>query len=94
MRTGAILSLLGLPMCLFAQSPAPDQTEFFEKKIRPVLAEKCYACHNSKMKTPLGGLRLDSRAGLLKGGDSGPAIVPGDPESSRLNKALSYRHEL
>jgi hypothetical protein len=62
---------------------------FFETKIRPVLAENCSKCHGvAKQK---GMLRLDSRAGLLKGGDSGPALVPGNPERSLLIKALSYR---
>jgi hypothetical protein len=68
--------------------------EFFESKVRPVLVQKCYGCHNSKMKTPLGGLRLDTKDGLLRGGDSGAAVVPGDPERSRLIQAVTYRHEL
>ncbi len=73
----------------FAQIPA-DQLEFFEKKIRPVLAESCYACHSAKRVPPKGGLRLDTRDGVRKGGDSGPAIVPGDPAASLLVKAVSY----
>ncbi|MEO8132230.1 MAG: DUF1549 domain-containing protein, partial [Bryobacteraceae bacterium] len=86
-------------VALFAASavhaqPTPDQLEFFEKKIRPVLAEKCYGCHNAKLKTPMGGLRLDSRDALLKGGDSGPAIIAGDPAHSRLISALSYKEDL
>jgi hypothetical protein len=88
------VALFLLPVALLAQQPTAEQAEFFEKKIRPVLAEKCYSCHNSKMKTPLGGLRLDTREGLLHGGDSGKVIAPGDPASSRLIQALSYRHEL
>src|SRR5688572_5467221 len=83
-----------VPAALIAADPAPAQLEFFEKKIRPVLAEKCYACHNSKMKTPMGGLRLDTRDGVLHGGDSGAALVPGNPEASRLVRALSYKHDL
>ena len=50
---------------LFAQTPA--ETEFFEKKIRPVLAEKCYGCHSSKLKSPMGGLVLDTKSGLEEG---------------------------
>src|SRR5277367_4671524 len=69
-----------------------EQTEFFEKKIRPVLAEKCYACHGPNLAKPMGGLRLDTRDGARKGGDSGPAIAPGDPDSSVLVKAISYRN--
>src|SRR5215204_6278160 len=73
-----------------AQSAQSVGDEFFEKKIRPILANNCYACHSSKLKTPMGGLVLDSKAGLLKGGDSGPAIVPGKPTESLLLRALSY----
>ena len=59
-----------------------------------MLAEKCYGCHNAKLKTPMGGLRLDSRDALLKGGDSGPAIIAGEPAHSRLIAALSYKEDL
>ena len=72
---------------LFAQTP---DIEFFEAKIRPVLAQKCYGCHNSKMPAPKGNLVLDTKEGLLKGGVSGPALVPGKPAESRLITALSY----
>ncbi len=64
--------------------------EFFEKKIRPVLVERCYGCHSEKLRQPKAGLRLDSREGVQRGGDSGPAIVIGKPEESRLIKAISY----
>jgi cytochrome c553 len=64
--------------------------EFFEARIRPVLAAKCYACHNSKLKEPKGYLVLDSKAGIMKGGTLGPAIVPGKPEDSKLIHALKY----
>ncbi len=64
--------------------------EFFEKKIRPVLVDTCYKCHSSETDKVKGGLLLDSRAALLKGGDTGPAIVPGDPEKSLLIKAIRY----
>src|SRR5439155_8002074 len=67
-----------------------DETEFFEKKIRPVLVEKCFQCHSSQSKAPMGGLRLDSAENILKGGESGPAIVPGNPSQSLLIKAISY----
>src|SRR5215212_9545710 len=62
--------------------------EFFEKEIRPVLVERCYECHGEKKQK--GELRLDSREALLKGGESGAAIVPGDVEGSLLVKALRY----
>ncbi len=63
--------------------------EFFEKKIRPLLADTCYECHGEQKHK--GGLRLDSREGWAKGGDSGPALVPGDVEASRLIIAVRYR---
>src|SRR5205823_14132489 len=64
--------------------------EFFEKKIRPVLTEKCYKCHSAGAEKIKGGLLLDSRSGWMKGGESGPVIVPGDPEKSRLIHAVRY----
>ncbi|NBY01909.1 MAG: hypothetical protein EBQ87_08005, partial [Planctomycetes bacterium] len=55
-----------------------EQMVFFETKIRPVLVDHCYKCHSADAKIFKGGLKLDNRQGLIKGGDSGPAIVPGD----------------
>lgn len=64
---------------------------FFEQKIRPVLIEHCYECHSDKAKKIKGGLRLDSRAGWLTGGDGGTAaIVPGKPEESVLIRAVQH----
>src|SRR3712207_542259 len=63
---------------------------FFETKVRPVLAEHCYKCHSAKADKLKAGLLVDSLDGLLKGGDSGPAIVPGKPEQSRLIEAIGY----
>src|SRR5687768_18601788 len=67
---------------------APD-LEFFEKRIRPILAENCFSCHSSKGNNP-SGFAMDSGGGMLKGGSRGPAIVPGHPEQSILIKAISY----
>lgn len=67
-----------------AQS-ASEKTEFFEGRVRPVLANHCYSCHTDSR---LGGLRVDSRVALLEGGKSGPAIVPGRPDESLLIKAV------
>jgi mono/diheme cytochrome c family protein len=64
-----------------AQDLTPEKKEFFENHIRPVLAQQCFACHTNSM---MAGLRLDSRDGILKGGKSGPSLVPGDPEKSLL----------
>ncbi len=66
----------------------PEQLAFFEKKIRPVFAEHCYKCHSAQAEKLKGGLFVDSKDGLLKGGTSGPAIVPGRPEKSLLIKDL------
>src|SRR5262249_10301638 len=60
-------------------------SEFFERRIRRVLAANCYDCHTDEH---FGGLRVDSREALLKGGRSGPAIVPGDPDKSLLVQAV------
>src|SRR4249920_2070786 len=79
--------LLGVARPAMGQSP---DTEFFEAKIRPVLVQRCYACHSSKLAAPKGDLTLDTKAGLLKGGHNGPAIVSGKPAESLLYKALTY----
>ncbi len=67
--------------------------EFFEAKIRPVLADKCYRCHSAESEKNKAHLFLDSREGMLTGGDSGPAMVVGQPDKSRLIEALRYRNE-
>lgn len=64
--------------------------EFFERRIRPVLVQHCYECHSAAAEVPEGGLRVDFREGLLRGGDSGAAIVAGRPEESLLIEALRY----
>jgi Protein of unknown function (DUF1553)/Protein of unknown function (DUF1549)/Planctomycete cytochrome C len=64
--------------------------QFFEQKIRPVLVQHCYSCHSAEAKKPRGGLLLDSRAGVVKGGASGPAVVPGKANESLLIQALRY----
>src|SRR5262249_13401353 len=68
----------------------PTSTDLFETKIRPILVTKCYMCHSSTLKTPMGGLMLDTKAGLLKGGASGPVVVPGKPTESRMLQAIRY----
>src|SRR3954453_3574066 len=69
------------------------QAEFFENKIRPVLVKNCYKCHSAESAKVKGELLLDTREGLLKGGKTGPAIVPGDLEKSLLIKAVRYKDE-
>jgi len=76
---------------LLAAPPLPGgPADFFETRIRPLLANKCFACHTD---AKLGGLRLDSRDAIVRGGKTGPAIVPGKPEESLLIQAVSRRHE-
>ena len=67
-----------------------EQRDFFEKKIRPVLADKCYKCHSEKSEKIKGGLVLDTREGIRRGGDNGPAVVPGDLKESLLIEAVRY----
>ena len=73
------------------ERPTASQLEFFETRIRPVLVEQCYVCHNS-VNLAQGGLAVDQREALLKGGNSGAIVVPGKPEKSRLLAIL--RHEI
>ena len=90
-----VMTLAALPLALQiaaearqAASPAasrPESAEYFEANVRPVLAANCYDCHADEK---MGGLRLDSREGLLKGGKSGPAMVPGDPDTSLMIQAV------
>ncbi|MBM3835498.1 MAG: DUF1553 domain-containing protein [Verrucomicrobia bacterium] len=75
---------------LSAEVPASAGLEFFEKKIRPVLAEHCYECHSHQSKKLKAGLYLDSRAGVLQGGDTGVAVVLGEPDKSRLIEAIRH----
>ena len=100
MSFSPIRSLAGFGgfLLLAAASPGQDKPtaegiEFFEKKIRPVLVKHCYKCHSEKASTTgdlKGGLRLDNRAATIKGGESGPAVIPGKPDESLLLDALNY----
>ncbi|MBX3747951.1 MAG: DUF1553 domain-containing protein [Verrucomicrobiae bacterium] len=83
---GLALSLACLPAT--AATLSPEAVEFFEKRIRPVLASDCYECHGPDRQR--GGLRLDFRQGLLDGGDSGTALIPGDPEASLLLQVIRH----
>lgn len=67
---------------------AESGLEHFERKVRPLLAEQCYACHSAEAPSVFAGLRLDSRAGMLRGGDSGPALAPGNSAGSLLLRAV------
>ncbi|HEX3720821.1 MAG TPA: PSD1 and planctomycete cytochrome C domain-containing protein [Verrucomicrobiae bacterium] len=71
-------------------APSQTGTDFFENKIRPILVDNCYKCHSSKAEKLKGNLSVEFRESLLKGGENGPAIVPGDPDKSLLIKAVRY----
>ncbi len=88
---GAAVFLVAGAVRAHADSPSKD-VEFFESRIRPVLAQDCYECHRSHGKKK-GGLALDSRQSLLEGGDSGKVLVPGDPDASLLIKAIRHTSE-
>lgn len=82
---------LAFLLCAAPLLAAPDTAaEQFEMKVRPILANRCYGCHST---APLGGLAVNSRNGLLKGGKNGPALVPGKPEESLLIQAVAHTHE-
>ena len=74
-----------------AEAATPEQLDFFESKIRPLLVQNCYGCHSVSAKPRFANLHLDSREGMLQGGDRGPALIPGDPDASPLMQAV--RHE-
>ncbi|MDA0203937.1 MAG: PSD1 and planctomycete cytochrome C domain-containing protein [Acidobacteria bacterium] len=83
------LFLLGVSTVLAYGAPTPEELEFFEQKIRPLLAENCYACHSAETMAAA-DLRLDSGPAMLAGGSRGPAIAPGDPAASLLIQAVGY----
>src|SRR3954454_7049239 len=84
------VAVLGLAAVAASGLRAADPDEFFELKVRPVLAVNCYACHTDSR---MGGLRLDSAEAVAKGGKSGPPIVPGKPDDSLLVQAIRRTHE-
>ncbi len=90
-----LAALLLVPLAsLAAETPSPEDLEFFENKIRPVLATNCYVCHSAEAKTRMGGLSLDTRDGIREGGQRGHAVVPSDPAESLLLAAIRYQGDL
>ncbi len=85
-----VLVLISAPV--LAAEPSAEDLEFFEKEIRPILVQSCQKCHGDRKQE--GGLRLDSQAALLKGGDSGPALVAGKPDESLLIEAVGYAGDI
>jgi hypothetical protein len=93
MRLHAFLVLTTGAGLLSAARAEPSATdlEFFEKKVRPILVERCYECHSAEAGKSKGGLTVDSRPALLKGGDNGPALIAGVPDKSLLITAIRYQ---
>jgi hypothetical protein len=87
---GIIYFLAGFLLLCFNSVFAGDDAEFFSTRIKPVLEQKCYSCHSHESKKNKGGLVLDSLAGMKEGGNSGPSIVVGNPEKSRLMEAIRH----
>src|SRR5882762_1472820 len=96
---GVGLVVLCSPSLLAAETNAAllqfsrDQIEFYEKEVQPLLAENCYKCHSHQSDKIKSGFVLDSRDALLKGGETGPAIVPGEPDKSLLIAAVRHVDE-
>jgi len=92
MKTFVLLLIALIVWPAAARAITPEELAFFESRIRPVLAQDCYECHNSRGKAK-GGLILDHREALRKGGSSGPALVPGDANASLLIQAIRHEDE-
>jgi hypothetical protein len=96
MKPGHVRSLFlfaawcGSTLAFAAEPEDAAKIEFFEKKIRPLLTDKCYNCHSANTNAK-GGLRVDDRRGLIDGGNRGAAIVPGSPDESVLIEAIRYQ---
>ena len=84
-------TVVAAPPATGAAPTDPKALEFFEKKIRPVLADKCYKCHSAAADKIKGGLVLDTREGIRRGGDNGPGVVPGDLKESLVIEAIRYQ---
>src|SRR5262245_289849 len=89
---GFIVGNLALAPAQGAAGEGPAAAERFEKRVRPLLASRCWRCHGPARQES--GLRLDSAEGVAAGGDSGPVIVAGNPEGSRLIQAVRYAGDL
>ena len=83
-----VVMMASLPLAAIANPP--DSSAFFENRIRPVLVKHCYKCHSEESDEIGGSLWLDSAGAMREGGDSGPALAPGDPEASLLISAIRY----
>src|SRR5262249_58484094 len=88
LRLCLLVCLCTAPAFAGAPKPTAEAIEFFESKVRPILVEQCLSCHGEKKQSS--GLRLDSKAGVMKGTDDGPVVVPGEPDKSPLVKAVRH----
>lgn len=93
LRLVALLSVAAPALAALDEQPDAAALDFFEKKIRPVLVEKCYKCHSADAEKIKGGLVLDTREGIRHGGDNGPAVIPGKLEGSLLIDAIRYENK-
>jgi len=87
---GWIVCAMLVPVVAAGPADSREGVDFFEKRIRPVLVEKCYKCHSADAEKIKGGLLLDTRKGIRQGGDSGPALLPGEPGKSLLMTAILH----
>ncbi len=83
-----------VPSSRAADAPTPEQLAFFEKSIRPVLVRECYSCHSTDAEKVRGSFKLDTRDAIRKGGDHGPAVVPGDVDKSYILKAIKHAEDV
>ncbi len=88
-RPIVLVSLFAVPVC--AQEASKEGQDFYLNKVLPILAENCFRCHSAEGGKDKGGLTLDSKDAMLKGGDTGPAVVPGNVEKSLLITAVTYK---
>src|SRR6476661_4222638 len=88
----SLLLTVAIPCGLAGRISASEAEDHFERRVRPLLIERCQKCHAGTMHK--GGLRLDSREAVLKGGETGPAVVPGKPDESLLMHAVRHRDGL
>ncbi len=93
LRTFAVLIAATLVTSRSSGAAEESGVEYFEKHVRPVLVEHCYKCHSAEAEKVKGGLLLDSKTNLLKGGDHGPIVVPGKVDESRIIAAIRYQDE-
>ena len=94
-RFALVLCAVAMNVSVRADESAatPADLDFFEKRVQPLLVQRCFECHSAKAEKLKGGLLLDSREAILNGGDSGPAAVVGDVEKSLIVQAIRYDNE-